>query len=199
MIIALDLGTRCGIATGSQGEAPRSHVKVLKTPDMPREFAYAALLSLLDETFRASLPDLLVKEAPPQAAAFAMMGNAGATVRMTLGLHAITEAMCARYRVKWTEVASATVRKHFLGAANRGDRAKTKAAVVARCHLLGYLPKDCHDDDRADAISIFDWAASQSRKGGSLYLFGEAPDPFVSIGDAAAAVVRKVRRGRAAA
>jgi Holliday junction resolvasome RuvABC endonuclease subunit len=127
-----------------------------------------------------------------------MMGNAGATVRMTLGLHGITEAMCARYRVKWTEVAPATVRKHFLGKANAGSRAQTKAAVVARCHLLGFLDRSCKDEDRADAISIFDWAASQHRRPEALHLFGEAPAPFVSIGDAAAAVVRKVRRGRAA-
>lgn len=200
MILALDLGTRTGVAWGSATAGfASSHARVLKAPDAPREAAYAALLGFLDETFQVERPELLVKEAPPQAAAFATMGNAGATVRMTLGLHACVEAMSVRYRVSWREVAPATVRKHFLGSANRGSRTATKAAVLQRCHLLGYLDRDCRDEDRADACAILDWSLGQLRSPSTLHLFGEAPAPIVSIGNAANAVVRKVRRRRAAA
>lgn len=198
MIIALDLGTRMGVASGIVGAVPRSYAKVLKAPDAPREVAYATLLALIEETFRADLPDLLVKEKPLSLGAFASVNSSEANVRLTYGLHAVVEAMCARYRVKWHEESTDKVRKHFTGRARWPSRDEAKAAVVARCHLLGYLPKDCHDDDRGDACAIFDWATSQSRSPANLHLFGETPDPFVSVGDAAAAVVRKVRRRRAA-
>lgn len=198
MIMAIDLGVHMGIATGPIGGSPVSHSRSLKTPDQSPAVAFARLLGLLDETFRVAPPSLLVKEAPMHLGAFAKRGNAAATVRFTHSLHGIVEAMCERYRVKWQEVAPATVRKHFIGKANAGDRKATKAAVVARCHLLKYLPKDCHDDDRADACAIFDWATAQTRVPGALHLFGETPAPFVSIGDAAASVVRKVRRRRVA-
>jgi hypothetical protein len=195
------LGPRFPHGSGDRftsGEPPRSYVKVLKAKDAPREVAYATLLGFLDETFRADLPDLLVKEKPLSLGAFASVNSSGANVRLTYGLHACVEAMCSRYRIRWHEESTDTVRKHFTGKSRYPSRDEAKAAVVARCHLLGYLPRDCHDDDRADACAIFDWAASQHRRPEALHLFGEAPAPFVSIGDAAAAVVRKVRRGRAA-
>lgn len=197
MIIALDLGTRCGIASGNAGAKPSSWSVVLKTRDGTPGDAGATLLALLDREFQSRLPRLVVKEAPLHLAGFAKAANAEATVRMTYGLHMIVEAMCRRYGVKWTEVAARTVQKHFVG--NGGLRREdAKAVVLARCKLLGYLDKDCADEDRADACAIFDWAASQSRAPSALHLFGEVPAPFVSIGEAAAAVMRKVRRGRAA-
>lgn len=67
----------------------------------------------------------------------------------------------------------ASIRKHFCGqvtaSQKRGrprtdreaseDRAATKAMVIARARQLGYLPRDCFDDDRADVAAIFDYAS----------------------------------------
>lgn len=197
MILALDLGQRMGIATGSPGNKPASRSVVLKAKDASPDVAGASLLALLDGQFRAQPPRLVVKEAPLHLAAFARLGNAEATVRLTYALHGVVEGMCRRYGIAWQEVAPATVRKHFVGDGGL-KRDDAKAAVLARCKLLKYLDKDCQDEDRADSLAVWDWAASQARTPAELHLFGEVPAPFVTLGEAAAAVVRKVRRGRVA-
>jgi hypothetical protein len=69
-----------------------------------------------------------------------------------------------------------TVRKHFCGRATAtpkrrlggvrtskerdGDRKATKAMVIKQAHLLGYIPRDCHDDDMADACALYDFGSS---------------------------------------
>jgi hypothetical protein len=42
----------------------------------------------------------------------------------------------------------------------REDREATKNMVIARAQMLGYIPRDCHDDDMADACALFDFASS---------------------------------------
>lgn len=177
-ILTLDLATRCGFAFGESGDAPRvvkSGVVTLKDRDEERSAAYANLIAWLDKQLRERRPDLLLKEAPLNLQAFRNLGNAAFTVRMTLGLHGIVEGVCKRFAIRCEEVADATIRKHFLGRANFGTRTATKAAVVQRCHALGYMPRDCVDDNRGDACATWDWAAATygKRAPGALHLFGE--------------------------
>jgi len=177
-ILALDLAIRSGFAFGVAGNAPRtirSGVVVLKDSDDGREISYANLIAWLDERFRADRPDLVVKEAPLNLQGYRNLGNAAATVRITFGLHAVVEGVCARFRIRCEEAADATIRKHFIGRANCGSRAATKAAVVQRCHALGYMPREATSDDRADAIAIWDFAAATfgRRQPHDLVLFGE--------------------------
>ena len=114
-------------------------------------------------------------EAPLPLQAYRNLGNAAATVRMTHGLHSIVEGMCVRFGLHHEEVADATIRKHFIGRRNMGERANTKAAVIQRCHVLGYMPKECNDDNRADALALWDYAAAiHGAKASRLHLFGEA-------------------------
>lgn len=159
LILGLDLATRTGFACGKAGERPDVGVVELKARGEGPEVAYGNLIAWLNTTL-ARTPDLVVKEAPPALQGFARLGNAAATVRMTYGMHGIVEGMCARFGIRCEEVAASKVRKHFLGAANMGDRATTKRAVIERCHLLGLLPRDCHEDNKADAIAVFDWASA---------------------------------------
>jgi hypothetical protein len=177
-ILALDLGVRTGFAYGAAGSRTlASGAVALKKPDEHRSVAFSNLIAWCDERFRADRPDLVVKEAPLPLQAFKSLGNAAFTVRVTHGLHAIIEGVCVRFGVECEEIADATVRKHFIGRANCGNRAATKAAVVQRCQLLGYMPKDCADDNRADACATFDWAAATFGKPTpqALHLYGEQP------------------------
>lgn len=175
MIYCLDLGIRTGFASGEVGAAPSSATVILKKPDEHRSVAFSNLMAWLDAQWRTERPALVVKEAPLNLQAFKSLGNAAFTVRVTHGLHGVVEGMCTRFGIPFEDIADASVRKHFIGKANCGNRAATKAAVVQRCHLLGYMPKDCSDDNRADACALWDWAAATfgRRQPASLHLFGE--------------------------
>lgn len=159
-IIALDLAIKMGAAIGVAGDAPTPSVVTLKRPNEPAAVCYANLLAWLDRAIREHRPNLVFKEAMLPLMAFAKLGNAEKTVRLQAGMHAVVEAICGRYGVRCEERADSTIRKHFLSTGRLGDRKSTKAAVVARCHVLGLLPRTCTDDNMADAIAAFDFASA---------------------------------------
>lgn len=160
VILSLDLGQRTGVALGRAGEKPRVSVVELKKPSEPRAAAFASMISYLQRILSAEPVSIIVIEAPLALQGFKRLGNAEATVRISHGLAAIVEAMAQRFGVEYREVHVATIRKHFLGVSGRGERKATKAAVVARCHALGYLPRTVRDDDMADAAAVFDYASA---------------------------------------
>lgn len=160
LIYCLDLGVACGFAKGRPGDAPVSGVVRLKKPSESIDVAFANLIAFLCQEFDADRPELLVKEKMLSLQAYATIGNAEATVRAHAGYHAIVEGLCVRFGIPWDDIADSTARKHFLGRAHMGSRDETKAAVVARCQLLGLIPKDCKEDNRADACCVHDWACA---------------------------------------
>lgn len=160
LIFCLDLGVTSGFAKGRPGDAPVSGTVRLKKPGESIDIAFANLISFLCEQFEVDRPALVVKEKMLSLQAYASIGNAEKTVRAHAGYHAIVEAVCVRFGIEWDDIADSTARKHFLGRAHMGARDETKAAVVARCQLLGLIPKDCKDDNRADACCIHDWACA---------------------------------------
>lgn len=160
IIYALDLGVATGFAKGRPGDAPISGTVRLKAKGESIDVAFANLIAFLAEEFTREKPELLIKEKMLALQAFASIGNAEATVRAHAGYHAIVEGLCVRFGVPWDDVAESTARKHFIGVGRTGDRDETKAAVVARCHLLKLMPADCHDDNRADALAAHDWACA---------------------------------------
>lgn len=160
IIYALDLGVATGFAKGRPGDAPVSGTVRLKAKGESIDIAFANLIAFLAEEFAREKPELLVKEKMLALQAFASIGNAEATVRAHAGYHAIVEGLCVRFGVPWDDVADSTVRKHFIGRANAGDRDETKAAVLARCKMLKLLASDCSDLDRADAVATWDWACA---------------------------------------
>lgn len=178
-IFSLDIGQRCGFATAVAGAVPRSGAVLLKKPDQSRSIAFGNIIAWLCEEWEAERPGLVAKEAPLALQAFSKLGNAEATVRMTFGFHGLVEGLCQRFGIRCVEEHNQTIRKHFLGVARLGDRKATKNAVIKRCHLLKLMPSDCRDEDRADAISVHDWAsANYGRRSvsiGKLFLFGEEP------------------------
>lgn len=160
LIFCLDVGVASGFAKGRPGDAPVSGTVRLKQKGESIDVAFANLAAFLCQEFERDRPDLVVKEQMLALQAFMAMGNAESTVRAHAGYHAIVEALCVRFGIPWDDVADSTARKHFLGRAHMGSREETKAAVVARCQLLGLMPNDCNDDNRADALCVHDWACA---------------------------------------
>lgn len=153
---------------------------MLKRAREPRHVAYANLIAFLAEEWGAAVPTLVAKEAMLPLEAFRKIENAQSTVYLQAGLHAIVEGMAIRFgltRDQVEDVADSTARKHFIGKGRLGSRNETKAAVVQRCHVMGLMPRDCSDDNRADAIAVHDWACatffSRSTSMARLHLFGE--------------------------
>jgi hypothetical protein len=174
-IFALDLAIRTGFAVGLVGERPHSISVALKRPDEPRAVALGNLVAWLDSAWRKEKPALVVKEAPLSLQAYRNLGNSEDRVKMDYALHGIVEAMCNRFGITCEQWHVASVRKHFIGRSMLGDRAATKAAVVQRARVLGYIPRDCTDDNRADALALWDFAAARhGRRDPKLVLFGEA-------------------------
>jgi hypothetical protein len=91
-------------------------------------------------------------------------------------LHGAIIAQAGIAGVADVDVAVATWRKHFCGKATANpraapgqaktskqkaaDRDANKAMVLDRARFLGYLPSDCADTDRADAIGLWSYAAA---------------------------------------
>lgn len=174
-ILALDLGRTTGFAIGVPGSAP-PHSGSMRLADRDDRIAVAfgALIKFLDDHFRRERPQMVVVEAPLTLGAFLKMGNSEANVQFHFGAHAILHGMCDLWSIKLVPCNNATVRKHFIGKGRLGSREATKSAVVSRCQLLKLIPRDCDDDDRADAVANWDWAsATYGKRTSELFLFGE--------------------------
>ena len=176
LIVSLDVGKSMGFASGMPGDCePRSFsVKLGRTSDR-RPVVAGNLIAFLDKEFRIEKPALVFKEMPLVLGAFLKLGVSDASVRSHYGLHCVIEGMCARFGVPWHEEANSRIRKHFIGKAHLGKREDTKRAVLSRCIQLGYLPRGCEDDNRADALAGWDWASVHlGRKPPSeLHFYGE--------------------------
>jgi hypothetical protein len=180
-LLALDLGSELGWADGLPGDRiPQSGAEVLKEKREGRPVAMGNLLHFLDTRIRARKPALMVREAPLAIAAFKARRKGGLplsqeNLQMAYGLHGVTEAVAERWGIRLETVYPATVRAFFIGQANMGNRPATKSAVVQRCHLLGLMPKTCKNENQADALAIWFWAASHfgHRMADTLFLFQE--------------------------
>lgn len=161
LILALDLGVTAGFAKGRPRDAVVSGSVRLKKPDQPIDVAFANLWAFLCDQFAIERPELVVKEAMLQLPAFGPLETSQKTIRAHAAYHGIVEGCCRAHDIEWRDASEATVRKHFLGTARvPGGRPEIKKAVIARCHLLGLMPRDRHDDNQADAIATHDWACA---------------------------------------
>lgn len=177
LILALDLANLTGFALGRPGEKPVSGTVDLDGKDSGRPRAIYNFQRWLADRWKTERPVLVVREAPFPLEAFRKRRNSQDGVQMAYGLHGQIEAACEGCGIPLESVHAATVRKHFVGRANAGERSRTKAAIVQRCWLLGLMPKGIYDDNRADAIATWDWAVAtfgqRSAAVERLYLFGE--------------------------
>lgn len=157
IILAIDPGTRTGIAIGDSRANPDSFAILLAAPitGAPEDRA-ATLAARLIELIREHKPELIAIEAflPPHK----QLAMAPAVI--SLMLHGAVAAISGLYKIPLISIAPATWRKHFLGKSPKG-RFEIKSAVIDRAHLIGYLPKDVIDSDRAEALGIWDYAAAK--------------------------------------
>lgn len=174
-IFCLDLGMRSGFAHGRPGAYPTSGTVILKRPDEETSVAGWNLICFLQERFAAERPALVVKEKMLHLPAQRRLGNGAAGALTTSGLHAIVEAMCRGFGVRCLSVAAPTIRKHFIGHGRLGSRDACKAAVITRCHVLSLMPRTSRDDNRADALATWDYAAHTfgRARAAELHLFNE--------------------------
>lgn len=181
MILGIDGAVQSGWALGAPGTIPRVGVQRLKKPNEDTWLvADGAARFLRDICFiESTRPDLIAIEAlmpnfnsgddrerQVQRSAASML-----TPPLIMGA---VRGIAACYGIDVVQVYPATWRKHFLGRSNFGSREETKRQTLQRGHLLGYLPPGCKDDNIADAVGVWDWAAAvHGRAVQPLVLFDE--------------------------
>jgi hypothetical protein len=185
-ILAIDIGTRAGIAIGAAGgPPPRVEAWRLRDPGDSHERGAANLACALNELIKPNPPDLIAVEQYLSP----VVQRSADTITSHLLAHGAVEAIAALYAIKVVRPAVNEVRRHFIGLTSvrprqrqqrtgrqrTDDRAELNSLVVARAILLGYLDRDCTDWDKAAAAAVFDYAmARYARKiPAALVLFGE--------------------------
>jgi len=178
-VLALDLATRTGWAFGAVGKRPSYGVERMKKPTDPVQQAARKMGGLIRNFcyFESDRPDLIVYEAPltPFAGHNDQRQRSIESVIMPQQLVGAVEGMAEVYGVRCEALNVNRVRKHFIGRANLGDREATKAAIIGRCRLLGYVPADFKDDNACDALACWDMACAVygGYRPERLVLFGE--------------------------
>lgn len=181
LILAIDAATNCGFAMGKAGDRPRTWSRRLKAPADDPERAFKKLGIEMRDVFCVERPDLVVVEAPILMGAMAKADPETGEVKfrsspqanyLLTGLVGVVFGICGPYGVRAIKANVQSVRLHVLG---KGRPADPKRAVLERMWLIGYLDKDCRDDNRADAAALHVWASDVHGKPAtrSLHLFGE--------------------------
>jgi hypothetical protein len=156
-VMALDLATRTGMATAlSAAERPRVASWKLKDPEDDPSRAFRKLGIRLRDEFAIERPDVVVIEAPLMPGGAKGHTNAK-THYLLIGLVAVAHGICGPYGIRCVEVSVQKVRKFFVGDARPQD---PKRVVMARCHMLGLLPKTERDDNVSDAVALWSWGAA---------------------------------------
>lgn len=164
-ILALDLATNAGFAMGNSGDKPTSWSKRLKSPEDDPERAFKKLGIELRDIFALDKPDLVIVEAPMSMGGmvrkddesergFKFTSNPN-TIYMLTGLVGVVFGICGPYGIQARKANVQQVRKNFLGMARPPE---PKRAVLDRCYQLGWLPRDCRDDNRADSLALWMFA-----------------------------------------
>lgn len=180
MILAIDGATASGWALGPPGKPPRVGLQRLKKPSEDTWLvADGAARFVRDICFLESeRPDLIAIEAPipnfNSGDRDRQIQRSAASMLVPPLIVGAVRGIAACYGIQVVQVFPATWRKHFLGRSNFGSSDETKRQTIARCHLLGYLPAGCKDDNQADAAGIHDWASAvYGRAVQPLHLFDE--------------------------
>lgn len=171
-ILALDIATVTGFAQGESGGMPMSGAVRLKRRDERAETAAFNMLAFLRDRFVLQRPDMVFAESYLNPA-----GHKSAdAIILQIMLYGVVAAMSQAYAIRFEHAAPATIRKHFVGCANAGDRAKTKALVLRQARALRYIDHACTNDNIADAVAAWEFAAATHarRQPTSIVMFGEA-------------------------
>lgn len=158
LIMALDLATVTGYAIGRAGAAPRSGSVRLRAADQERGVAPFNLGCFLRDRFVLERPDLLAVEDMLNPTAH----RSAAAVLDQIMLHGVVEFMARVNRITLRTVHRSTVLKHFTGSGKSRPRAVGKRDVIQRAQAFGLVPPNCRDEDRCDAVAVWDWACAST-------------------------------------
>lgn len=156
-VLSLDIATRCGVAFGEAGAAPRAwSVDLGKGASDPARFAKS--IGVARWACQKFEPDLVAVEAP--------VGGVK-TSHLLVGMWACVLGECHRNGVSVVKADISSVRRHFLGKhlttkhfphlSAAHAKAEIKRSVMNRCRALGW---DVEDHDAADAAAIWDYACA---------------------------------------
>jgi hypothetical protein len=167
--LALDLASETGFVNALAGErTPRCGTWKLKRSGDDAQRSFRKLGQFLRDEMVLERPDIVFIEAPVNLGAFlekdetapkgARFRTSSDTISMLHGLVAVVHAICGGcYGITCVQANVQSVRRHFLGVARPQD---PKRAVVDRCHVLGYLPRENRNHNIADALALFDWGCA---------------------------------------
>lgn len=174
IILALDLAERTGWCVGEVGRLSVSGSRRFAPKGAPLQDMITAASIWVRDTIAECGVTMIVRETPllPRWSGFS---NVNAFVSQHY-LHGAIVAQAGIARVADVDVPVETWRKHFCGKSTANPRAKkgvkktssektadrkaNKAMAIERARLLGYIPPDCEDTDRADACGLYDYAAA---------------------------------------
>lgn len=156
LIMALDLATVTGYAIGRAGAAPRSGSVRLRAADQERGVAPFNLGCFLRDRFVLDKPDLLAVEDMLDPTAH----RSGSSIVDQVMLHGVVEFMARANRIALRKVHRSTLLKHFTGSGKPRPRAVGKRDVIQAAQAFGLVPPGCHDEDRCDAVAVWDWACA---------------------------------------
>lgn len=154
IILALDLATNTGWCVDSPEHHPVCGSVRLKNPHQGRGDAGRTLWIWLRSIAQQYHPDFIAYETPIMSGARPGVIMNENTARLLIGLPMIVDAFASDAKIDCRDQPVQTIRKHFLG---KGRPSNPKKAVLDRCKLLGWGPKD---DNAADACAVWDYAKS---------------------------------------
>lgn len=156
----LDVATKTGWAFSDGGEP--SHGVLQFDKSSGEELAW--LLVDAEEKLSALLgrlkPELIGFESPILPATTNIT-----TTRKLYCLAGKVEEMALRRRIRCVEASSSEIRRHFLGRSAPRRSKKAKAAVMARCKMLGWNPID---HNSGDALAGLDYLLALERPSHAL-------------------------------
>jgi Holliday junction resolvasome RuvABC endonuclease subunit len=160
IILALDPAEyKIGWAVGESGALPKVGLFKLRTKDERTEDAIERFAKWLEDMLAEHAVQLLtVEQYLPSGA---LKGHTTSDTRDgAIMLNAAARTVAALTGVPFRSIPPATIRVHFIGKASMGDRTATKAAVIRQAKLLGYVDRNCTEDNICDACALFDFASS---------------------------------------
>lgn len=171
-LLALDLATVTGFAVGPPGKIERSGSVRLKKPKEEPFVAGENIGMFLRDMFVLDKPSHIVIEAPLPVGAT----PGGEAAILQWGVAFVVSAMAKFYCMDFRTANATRVRQHYTGKSRWGSREEGKRRVIERARLLGHMPADCADDNRADACAVHDFASFTwfgAKPPAKLVLFGE--------------------------
>lgn len=145
-VLALDLGTKCGFAVGSD-----SHMISGTWNLKPSRWDGGGMVYV---KFRARLDEIRGAYGIGMVAYEEVRRHAGTDAAHRYGgLMATLTAWCEEHDIPYQSTPVGTIKKHFTGKGNA-----PKELMIAECEKRGFQP--C-DDNEADAIALFDYVLSQ--------------------------------------